>query len=281
MKLSFNSWVYCAFPAWLPLRSLEDVIDLLADVGYDGIEIGAAAPHGFPAYLDADRRRAIRRHLERRGIEASALCPALGGGPGYNPVSPDAAEREAGQQYMRDCIDLARDLGCGTVIWLGGYRRYGQPAADAWQLGVRAVQRCAPYAAERGVRLVVEPTPADSNVLEHAGDCLRLIADADVDCGVMLDTYHVFHRGDDVRDALRAAGERLEYVHLADSNRDAPGTHRDFQTVVNELAAVGYDGWLSMEIGFNRREVDPDALARNAYERIRSLLDASRSPVGA
>src|SRR5205823_2559556 len=52
MKLSFNSWVYCAFPAWLPLRSLEDTIDVLAEIGYDGIEIGAAAPHGFPAYLD-------------------------------------------------------------------------------------------------------------------------------------------------------------------------------------------------------------------------------------
>ncbi|MEA2379975.1 MAG: hypothetical protein QOD13_3882, partial [Thermoleophilaceae bacterium] len=45
MKLSFNTWVFCSFPAWLPTRSLDDVIDELAAAGYDGIEIGAAAPH--------------------------------------------------------------------------------------------------------------------------------------------------------------------------------------------------------------------------------------------
>lgn len=277
MKLSFNSWVYCAFPAWLPLRSLEGVINVLAEIGYDGIEIGAAAPHGFPPYLDGPRRRVIRNHLERHCIEVSALCPALGGAPGYNPLSPEETEREAAQEYMRDCIDLASDLECANVIWLGGYRRYEQSVEDAWQLGVRALASCAPYAAERGVRLVVEPTPADSNVLEHAGDCLRLIADAGVDCGVMLDTYHVFHRNDEVREALRAAGDRLEYVHLADLNRDAPGTHRDFRSVMDELVQIKYDGWLSMEIGFNRREADPDALARTAYEAIGGLLSPPRS----
>lgn len=281
MKLSFNSWVYCAFPAWLPLRSLEDVIDLLAETGYDGIEIGAAAPHGFPAYLDGDRRRALRSHLDRRGLEVSALCPALGGAPGYNPVSPDAEERAAGIRYMRDCVDLASDLGCANVIWLGGYRRYGQAPEAAWQLGVEALQECAPYAVERGVRLVVEPTSADSNVLEDAGDCLRLIADAGVDCGVMLDTFHIFHRDDEIRDALRAAGDRLGYVHVSDLNRDAPGTHRDFRSLVDELAAIGYGGWLSMEIGFNRRELDPDALVRNAYATMRTLLDLADAPVEA
>lgn len=278
MKLSFNSWVYCAFPAWLPLRSLEDVIDTLGGIGYDGVEIGAAAPHGFPAYLDPDQRGALRAHLDRRGVEVSALCPALGGAPGYNHVSPNAPEREASRQYMRDVIDLASDLECANVIWLGGYRRYGQSADEAWQFGVEALKQCAPYAAERDVRLVVEPTSADSNVLEHAGDCLRLIEDAEVDCGVMLDTFHVFHRNDDIREALRLAGDRLDYVHVADLNRDAPGTHSDFGALIDELTSLGYDGWLSMEIGFNRRETNPDGLARSAFQTMRKLLDNSRTP---
>ena len=274
MRLSFNSWVYCAFPAWLPLRSLDDVIARVADIGYDGIEIGGAAPHGFPDYLDHQRRREIVRQLERHQLQVSALCPALGGAPGYNPCSPEGAEREAHAIYMRALVQLASELACPSVIWLGGHRRYRQNPVEAWDLGVEALQECGSFAAENGVRLVVEPTPADSNVLEHAGDCLRLIEDAQVDAGVMLDTFHVFHRRDDVREALSAAGDRLEYVHIADTDRDAPGTHRDFGSVVAELDVLGYDGWLSLEIGFNRRDVDPDALARDGFVHMRKVLDA-------
>lgn len=273
MKLSFNSWMYAAFPAWLPLRSLEDTIDVLAEIGYDGIEIGAAAPHGFPDYLDAERRRAIVRHLDVRGLEVSALCPALGGGPGYNPVSPDEPERRANLVYMKACIELAHDLSCPNVIFLGGYRRYGQPQAEAWQLARESLVACGEYAAKQGVTLVVEPTPADSNLLEQAGDCVRLIEEAGVDARVMLDTFHIFHRNDELRDALRAAGDHLGYVHVSDLGRDAPGTHRDFSSLVQELRELYYDGWLSMEVGFNRRESDPDGLARSAYAHMHEIVE--------
>jgi protein FrlC len=277
MKIAFNTWLYCSFPAWLPLRSLDEVIDLAADLGFDGLEIGAAAPHGYPAYLDAGRRSAIRDRAQDRGLEIAALCPALGGGPGFNPVSPDAAEREAGAQYMADCLQLAADIGCGTVIWLGGYRAYGQAADQAWAYGVEALQAGAKRAAELGVRLAVEPTSADSNVIEHAGDALRLLNDAQVGAdvaGVMLDTYHVYHRSDEVRESLKLAGERLEYVHISDLHRDAPGTHNDFTDVVDELGKLHYDGWLSLEIGFNRRESHPDALLRAGLAHLRGIVEA-------
>lgn len=275
MKLAFNTWLYCSFPAWLPLRSLDDVIDLGADLGFDGIEIGAAAPHGYPDYLDAKARQGIRNRAQDRGLQISALCPALGGGPGYNPVSILEEERRAAKDYMAKCLQLAADIGCGTVIWLGGYRAYGQSAAEAWAHGVEALQAGAKVASDLGVRLAVEPTSADSNVIEHAGDALRLIEDASVSAdvaGVMLDTFHIYHRNDEVRESLKLAGERLDYIHLSDDGRDAPGTHRDFTDVVGGLRDVGYDGWLSLEIGFNRRESHPDGLLRAGLAHVRGLL---------
>lgn len=272
MRLSFNTWLYCAFPTWLPLRSLDEVIDLLGNLGYDGIEIGAAAPHGFPDFLDSVRRQKLREHLHANRLEVSALCPALGGAPGYNPVSPEEAERAAGRRYIDDCIDLASDLGCENVIWLGGYRRFGQDPAEAWALAVDALRHAGAHAEAQGVRLLVEPTAADSNLLEDSSDCLRLIAEAGLTCDVMLDTFHILHRKDDLREAVRAAGGRLGYVHLADVNRDPPGTHTDFGPVIAELESIGYDGWLSMEIGFNRRESSADALASRALASVRELL---------
>jgi fructoselysine 3-epimerase len=88
----------------------------------------------------------------------------------------------------------------------------------------------------------------------------------------MLDTFHIYHRHDEVREAFALAGERLSYVHLADLNRDPPGTHRDFTAVVEALGDMGYDGWLSLEIGFNRRESHPDSLARAGLDHVRGAL---------
>lgn len=278
MKIAFNSWVYAPFPVWLPLRSLEDTIDVIADAGYDGIEIGAAAPHGYPDYLSRDRRSEIVRHLERRGLEVSALCPALGGAPGYNPASPDSAERAAGLDYIAKCLLLARDLSCATMIWLPGIRRYGQSVDEAWQFAVEGLRAAAETAAEVGVRLVIEATPRDSNLVEDASDCVRLLRDAGVSGGVMLDTFHIFYRHDDIREALRSAGQNLEYLHISDTDRRPPGTFHDFSSVITELKAIGYDGWLSMEIGCHEREEDPDSLVRDAFAHMQTAL-GNEAPV--
>jgi protein FrlC len=283
VRISFNSWVYASFPVWLPSRSLDDVIDGLADIGYDGVEIGAAAPHGFPRHLDRSRRATIRARLEDRGMVVSALCPALGGAPGYNPVSVEAEERRASAEYLADCVDLAADLGCPHVIWLGGYRRHGQSADEAWAYAVESLTACARAARDRGVVLAVEPTPADSNVLEDAGDCLRILDDAGIGretAGVMLDTFHILHRHDDLCDGFTLAGDRLVYVHLADAYRDPPGAHHDFGGVVDTLDRLGYDGWLSLEIGFDRRESDPDGLARAGFAHVRRAVDKTVSKRG-
>jgi fructoselysine 3-epimerase len=56
-KYAFNTWAYSSFPAWVPSYSLEETIRRIADIGYDGIEIGCAAPHAWPAHLSTEHRR--------------------------------------------------------------------------------------------------------------------------------------------------------------------------------------------------------------------------------
>ncbi len=282
MKLSFNSWLYGSAFGWQPTRSLEDTIDTLAEIGYDGIEIGAAAPHGYPGHLDSQRRQAINQHLESRGLEVSALCPALGGALGYNPASPEKEERDAGLEYITACCELAHDLNCENVIWLAGWTRYAQDRKEAWNYAVEALNKGSEVARPLGVKLVVEPTSEVSDVIEHAGDSLRLMdeagAGADV-AAVMLDTIHVFYRGDDIRAQLCEAGDRLGYVHLSDVGRAAPGTHTDFRGVVDECKLVGFDGWLSMEIGFPFRDPNPDGITRKAFEYMISIMDPENTRI--
>jgi protein FrlC len=276
MRLSFNTWAYSSFPVWVPAYPLEETIKRIARIGYDGIEIGAAAPHAYPAYLDAARRREIKRVLDDNGIVVSAMLPAPGGGPGHNVASPLAEERRAAIEQYKDVAQLCADLGGSILLYVAGWQIFGTPRQQAWEWSREALAEVAQAAADLGVTVAVEPTPTDSNLIESADDALELAEEVGApNVKTMFDTIHVYYRNEVASDYVYRLGDMLGYVHLSDVDRLPPGQGRgDFVGVIEALKEIGYDGWLSMEIGFNRRDVEPDQVARDAFNFIKPLIAA-------
>jgi len=67
--------------------------------------------------------------------------------------------------------------------------------------------------------------------------------------GVMGDTFHMNIDEASIPDALRLAGKHLIHVHLADSNRAAPGKgHIDFVPILKALKDIDYAGFLTFEL---------------------------------
>jgi sugar phosphate isomerase/epimerase len=65
---------------------------------------------------------------------------------------------------------------------------------------------------------------------------------------VLADFFHVNIEDAALTDALRLAGSRLRHIHLADSNRQAPGTgHIDFLQVIRVLNAIDFTGYMSLD----------------------------------
>ncbi|HYO30862.1 MAG TPA: TIM barrel protein, partial [Thermomicrobiales bacterium] len=122
MKLAFNTWAYSSFPVWVPAYPLDEVITRLARIGYDGIEIGAAAPHAYPAYVGTERRKEIRSLLEANGIEVSGMLPAPGGGPGFNVASPLPEERRNAVEQYKEVAKLCADLGGSMLLYVAGWQ---------------------------------------------------------------------------------------------------------------------------------------------------------------
>jgi protein FrlC len=89
----------------------------------------------------------------------------------------------------------------------------------------------------------------------------------------MFDTFHTLYRNEVPTDYVHRLGRDLTHIHLADVNREPPGSGVvDYRSLLDALKAEGFDGYLTMEIGFNRRNVEPDDMARRAHDYIRSLL---------
>jgi fructoselysine 3-epimerase len=274
MKLSFNTWVYSSFPVWVPAYTIEETIKRIARIGYDGIEIGAAAPHAYPSHLNKDRRKAIKKVLDDHGIAVSSMLPAPGGGPGFNVASPLPEERREAVDQYKQVIELCSDLGGPTVMYIAGWQIYGTPRIQAWDWSREALTEISKTAADFDVQIVVEPTPTDSNLVEscdHAIEMMEQVGAKNV--GLMFDTQHAYYRNEVPTDYVYRMGKNLRHIHLSELGRGAPGTGPgDFVGIVSALREIGYKGYLALEIGFNRRNVEPDLVARQAYEYLKPLV---------
>ncbi|MGV3549727.1 sugar phosphate isomerase/epimerase family protein [Rhizobium sp.] len=275
MKLAFNSWVYSSFPVWVPSYPLSEVIERVAAIGYDGIEIGAASPHAFPDYLNTERRHEIRRMLEANNLALASMLPAPGGGPGFNVASPLAEERAAAIAQYNKVADLCADLGGSTLLYVAGWQVFGTDRKQAWDWTRSALAEVADHAAGRGVTVVIEPTSADSNLIDSCDDAMTLRAEVGKsNVKLMFDTYHVIYRNEVSTDYIRRMGKDLHHIHLADANRAAPSDagQADYRAIVAELRKIDFQGYLTMEIGFDRRAVEADRIARQAHDYLREIL---------
>lgn len=272
--ISFNTWVYSGFPVWVPSYPLEEVIRRLSSYGYDGIEIGCASPHAWPDYVSKERRQYILKLLKEHRLNVSSMLPAPGGGPGVNPSSPLAEERAFTIKHYKDVIQLAHDWECSTVMYIAGWVVYGTSQTDAWNYSLEALIDIASYAKELGVTIAVEPTPADSNLIETADDALLLSEQTSLDnVKVMFDTFHALYRNEVASDYVYRMADKLHHVHIADSDRLPPGQGScNFDSVLRALKEINYQGYLSMEVGFHSRQSDPDWYAKTSIDYLKAKL---------
>jgi protein FrlC len=273
MNYAFNTWAYSSFPAWLPAYPLDEAIRRLARIGYDGVEIGCAAPHAWPAYLSAERRRELRRLLASSGLQAVSLLATPGGGPGFNPASPCTEERNATVRYYQEVTDLAFDLGARKVIYIAGWQIFGTTRQEAWSRSRDCLDRIAAYAGQKDITIVVEPTAAATNLIESADDAIELMRSVEhSNVKLMFDTLHALYRDELPADYARAMGGDLVHVHVSDKNRVLPGEGQvDWVGLMQVLRECCFDGFITMEVGLDSRSADPDRIARTALAYLKDV----------
>jgi protein FrlC len=269
MKLSFNTWAYGSFPSWLPAYPLEETIKRLARIGYDGIEIGAWTPHAFPQTTTQERRKEIRRILEGEGIALSSMLPNP-----PNVSSPIPEERRYAIEYYKDTAALCADLGGSVLLYIPGWVVFGTTRKDAWQWSVNALREVGEYCTQYGMTVVIEPTSFDSNLVDTADHAVEMMEEVDLpNVKLMFDTIHVLYRREVLSDYVYRMGSDLRHIHISEERRLPPGQGRgDFPGLVEALKEIGYTGYVTMEIGFAGRDVEPDLFARQAYEYMKPLV---------
>jgi sugar phosphate isomerase/epimerase len=256
-------------------------IDRLARYGYDGIElVGEPADHDVPR---------VKRLCAQAGLSVSSICSIYT--PERDLVHPDAAVRQAAVEYVIEVARFASELDCLTVIVHPTACMKTSALADraqerAW--AVEGIRQAGEEAEKLGVSLSLECWNRYEtyflNRLEQALDLWE--ATGLSNGGVQGDTFHMNLEEESIPAAFRQAGPHLQHVHLADSNRAAPGAgHLDFGPILQALMDVEYGGWLTFELlppfadpfaamSAGGQEAFLDPYTEQAIEHIRSCLGA-------
>ncbi|MBI4277194.1 MAG: sugar phosphate isomerase/epimerase [Armatimonadetes bacterium] len=245
---------------------VEASIDRVAALGYDGVELAIRDP-------DAVDGPALRAAVARRRLGV----PAVGTGQaflleGLSLCSREEPVRARAAARLRRHLHLAAGLGAMVIVGLlRGRLEAGDEAAGRARF-LDSLRACLPEAEALGVRVVLEP------VNRYEGNYLLTLAEAVevVDAlgspalGLLADTFHMNIEERFIEEALRRAAPRLWHVHVADSNRWAPGMgHLDFAAIVETLRGIGYAGYLSAEI---LPQPSPEEAARQAMAHLGALV---------
>lgn len=264
MKLAFHTYAFGG-RSWLPAWTLDEALRLTAELGFDGLELAARRPHGWPSDLDAARRQAIRRLAADSGLAFSAVCPTA---VNHNIASPVAEERKGTVSYFVECLDLALDLGCHTIVVNGGWSVQPHRRDEAWRWATEGLATAAQEAERRDVVLALENINgrrADVVVTSH--DVATMVNEVGSPAlQPMIDFYHLYLENENPLEAIERLGPHLAYVHFLDARRTdrarvAPGWgEMPLSDILSALRQVGYDGWLGFEIWGD----DPLTLGRQA-----------------
>ena len=120
---------------------------------------------------------------------------------------------------------------------------------NEWGWAVAGLQEICSYAADRGIKIGLEPQNRFATYfINRVDQTLALCKEVGFNCGIAYDTFHASIEEKDVCDALRLCGENLVDFHVSENNRLAPGDgHVDWPRVISVLKEIRYQGDLAVE----------------------------------
>ncbi len=255
---------------------------LLKDIkatGYDGVEVPIF--EGTP-----DDYRRLGEMLDRIGLERTAVSAM--GDPSMNLISPDAATRKKGVDYMKWAIDCASALDARFLSGplhstLGAFSGVGPTAAEK-KRSVASQRAIGDHAAGKNVTIGLEALNRFECYLVNTMADLSALVDeiGHPNIKAMYDTFHANIEEADPIGAYTRHRRNVVHIHISENDRGVPGRGNiPWDETFAAIRKSGYDGWLTIE-SFGRGLKDlaaatkvwrdfaesPEAVYRDGYRHI-------------
>jgi sugar phosphate isomerase/epimerase len=248
----------------------EEAVRWGSEEGFEFVEVLLDGPYARERITG--EATAMRETLDAAGLDIAVHLPFA-----IDPGSPFAPVRQGVVREFEAGMDLAAELGAEIVVF--------HPSSDAWDLGWTesecrgfvhaALDDLVPGAHDRGL------TPCLENVVSTYYDVTTFpeLLDRYPAASMTFDTSHALLAGyseSEMAAFCREHADRIGHLHLVDTrsgDEHLPvGMGRiEFEPVLAALAAVGWTGTATLEVG--TEDYDSIALGKAHVEEIREVVE--------
>ncbi len=234
-KISLDTIGYAGFFYDGPALTIEQAIERAAKYGFDGVDIWPHRPIGFPMDISSDRRKKLAEMAGELGLTISAIEAATDFRRSDHLLCP---RQEKEIFFVRQCCELARDLGCPVVRILAAYTGYfwhvgwnlgssntamwktrsievsrEEDFLIEWEFARDGIREAAEIAGDCGVTLALQNHPPLTN---STSETLAMVEEIDHPNLKMTLDLPLFESQDVdfVRDTVREVGDRMVHSHL-------------------------------------------------------------------
>lgn len=225
------------------------------EYGYDGVELAIRNT----ADIDISE---VKNLASRLGLD----IPVIGTGQinfdeQLSFSDPVCEIREKAVERVNQISDIAKALGSAIIIGLvrgttnGHTENDSDGVFDPYGLVRECIRKCLAYSKEWGTTFLIEPMHRYHTDIINTIDAAREFIESFPDpsdaarLGILIDTWHMNIEEADCLTPILRNLRYIRHVHLADSNRLAPGYgHFDFRAFMSVLLETGYHGYGSFEV---------------------------------
>ena len=230
----------------VPGKDLAEKLDNLAAYGYDGIEFGGG---------DLENRQDdIIKATENHQVKPSAVCA------GYPGMLLDSDPHERGRTIagIRTLLKAAANIGAVGLVVVPAFGApqikdlspYKTARQVETELLVHILKDLGGYAQEVGSIILLEPLNRyETHFMRTLSDGVEICKQVgSPNVAIMADFFHMSIEERNIADSIKACGDYVKHVHLADSTRELPGYgHTDFKSGFKALRKIGYKNHMVLE----------------------------------
>lgn len=243
---------------------LESSVEKAAALGYDGVEL---------ALLNREQAdlASLKRTLASTGIEIPMVSTGqIFADTGVSFTDPDPGKRKKAVEDFLGLMEVAAEL--GSMINIGRLRGVLTDGVPSEEYFLASMEQVLGRAETLGVTVALETVNRyEINFLNTCDECGAMIDRiGHPRLKMMPDVFHMNIEDPSLEGAFWRHASHIAYVHLADSNRWAPGRgHLDFAAIIGALRSSGFEGYTSVEI---LPFPEPDQAAYESITTLRKYL---------